>query len=52
MFDDLKKLAQFLLTKRENDTKSMVELLTILKLIIHSKGVDGVSSLKIFFIKM
>uniref|UniRef100_A0A915D7Y9 Proteasome activator Blm10 mid region domain-containing protein n=1 Tax=Ditylenchus dipsaci TaxID=166011 RepID=A0A915D7Y9_9BILA len=38
VFVEVKKLADYLLKKRENDTKSMLELIAILKILLHVKG--------------
>lgn len=41
VFDGLKKLAESLLTRRENDTKSTIELVAILRVLLHVRGVDS-----------
>ncbi|KAH7730239.1 Protein C14C10.5 [Aphelenchoides avenae] len=43
IFAEINKLADFLLTQRENDTKSILQLIVVLRIVLHVKGVDSAS---------
>jgi len=40
-YHETEKLANYLLGKRSNDTKSMLELIHLLRMLLHVRGMDG-----------
>lgn len=42
VYNEIKKLVNFMLLKRENDTKSLIKLANIIRVLMHVKGVDAV----------
>lgn len=52
IFGEIKKLAEYLLKDRENDTKSMLKLVAILRILLQSNGIDEVIFIKYFFSKI
>ncbi|KAI1720671.1 proteasome-substrate-size regulator, mid region domain-containing protein [Ditylenchus destructor] len=39
VFHEIKKISDYMMTKRENDTKSMMELVGIMRILLHVKGI-------------